>query len=283
MALRLAFVRVLRGRTLAGGAVYDSAIDPIDHMVGEGKSEPFIVVSSEDESTETTGRDVTSGSRKIDIVVEIAMAVAVKGEGPRDSEHSVPSAISIPSTDAGLEISIGLISREVHRMVFETRSGWGKLIQTIVVNTPIIKSRRGVGNKEGARFAARMIVFTLEVLDDPCFGDDPKGKDTVWGDYIALLEADDELSAMAPLIRSTIIGASIPSHDLERSAIGLSDAAANNLGFASISGSPDEPPTVATEAIPVMIEVVDYDLDEGINLIETGDPDVTITYSSVNW
>ena len=108
-----------------------------------------------------------------------------------------------------------------------------------------ITNRRGVGNKDEARFAARQIILTCRTLDDPIFGLDPKDQDSVWGEFIGLLEGDAELQGLAPLIRATIEGDAIPTWDRERSIGGYSDAAAENLGFTSPVAASEAPPPVA--------------------------------------
>ena len=125
MALRLAARRLLEGNTMAGEAVYDSAIAPIDHMVEDGDTAPFIVISSEDEVATIQQREILSGERSIDLVIEIAIAAKVTGTGKPDQEGDPEPEIVIPATDAGLEISLTLISRQVLHRLFETRGGWG--------------------------------------------------------------------------------------------------------------------------------------------------------------
>jgi len=258
MALRMAARRLLDNTTLAGTAIYDSAIAPIDNMVGEGETAPFIVISSEDEVADTTGRDVLSGTRQIDLVFEIAIAARLEGTGKPGEEGAAAPEIVIPATDAGLEISIALIARQMMHSLFETRGGWGEFFKVMIPNVKQVTSRRGVGNKEGARFAARQIILTCDTLDDPPFGVDQKGRPDAWGNFITLIEADSEFSALAPLIRATIEGTPIAEWDRERSATGLSDAAAGHMGFAAVQGASEAPAAPLDEATPVL-DVVTFE------------------------
>ena len=83
MALRICALRALKGATLAGNHVHDSALAPIEDMLG---AQPFIIVSSEDEVATITGFNVTGGERSIDIVIEAAIANSVKANTEDQAE-----------------------------------------------------------------------------------------------------------------------------------------------------------------------------------------------------
>lgn len=238
MALRLAARRLLDGATFAEGRVHDSAIAPIDHMVGE-KGEPFIIVSSEDENAKVTSREINGGERSIDLVIEIAIAKAVAAT----TDNQAPTEIIIPSTDAGLEISLALITRQINRALFETKGGWGDVFRVFCIGLENVATRRGVGNKEGGRFAARQMILTIKPLDEPDFGHVPT-PDEAWGKLIAAMESDVEFAPLAPLIKSTITGATIEPWDRGRSDAGLTDGAADRIGIGSKAEVGAEPPLV---------------------------------------
>jgi hypothetical protein len=240
MALRLAARRLLDGATFAEGRVHDSAIAPIDHMVGE-KGEPFIIVSSEDESAKITAREVNGGDRAIDLVIEIAIAKAVAATPAAGDDAPQPAEIIIPSTDAGLEISLTLITRQINRALFETKGGWGDVFKVFCIGLESVATRRGVGNKDGGRFAARQMIFTIKPLDEPAFGHVPT-PDEAWGKLIAAMEADVEFAPLAPLIKQTITGADVEPWDRGRSDAGLTDGAADRIGIGSKAEVGAEPP-----------------------------------------
>ena len=207
MALRLSARRLLDGATYAGGRVHDSAIAAIDHMVSEGNDEPFIVISTEDEEvTGLTGRDVTCGDRKIDLVIEVAIAHQVVSQPEAKGDEPPGPEIVVPATDAGFEVSLSLIGREVMRALFEQKdSPWDLLFKRFCLGVEKISNRRGVGNKEGARFAARQIIMTINCLQEPYFGHEPAEGES-WGDLLVQIEADTELAALGPLMRQSITG-----------------------------------------------------------------------------
>jgi hypothetical protein len=238
MALRLSARRLLDGATFAGERVHDSAIAPIDHMVEAGNDEPFIVISTEDEEASSIqGRDVTGGHRKIDLVIEIAIAHAVAAQSEAGPE------IVIPSTDAGFEVSLSLIGRQVMRALFEQKdSPWDLLFKRFCLGVEKITNRRGVGNKDGARFAARQIILTLDCLQEPYFGHEP-AEGEPWGDLLAQIEGDAELAPLAPLIRQSVTGKpDISAWDRPRSDQGLTDEATARIGLAVPGIEGEEPP-----------------------------------------
>jgi len=246
MALRVVSARLLYGATFAGTRVHDSAIAPIDHMVAEGNDEPFIIISTEDEvANQIEGRDINGGHRTIDLVIEVAIARAVKGAVGQSPSDPAGVEIIIPATDAGMELSLALIGRQVMRALFEQKdSVWSVLFKRFCINVEKVSNRRGVGNKDGARFAARQIVITIECLQEPLFGHTPEAGEP-WGDLLAQMIADPELVAIEPLVRATITGQpNIENWDRDRSDLGLTDVAANNVGLTMPAGLNEEPPTL---------------------------------------
>ena len=259
MALRLSARRLLGGATFAGDRVHDSAIAPIDHMVEAGNDEPFIIISTEDEeASDIHGRDVTGGHRKIDLVIEIAIAHAVSALPEAGPE------IVIPSTDAGFEVSLSLIARQVMRALFEQKdSPWDLLFKRFCLGVEKITNRRGVGNADGARFAARQIVLTLDCLQEPHFGHVPAVGEP-WGDFLTQVEADPDLAALAPLIRQSVTGKpDIADWDRGRSAQGHTDEAMGRLGFAIDGLEGEDPPLLNGGDMDATTEVT---LDAGLSV-----------------
>jgi hypothetical protein len=251
MALRIAARRALEGATFAQGRVHDSSIAPIDHMVEAGQDEPFIVISSEDEVAQITNRDVTGGDRTVDLVFEIAIAHAVAATPEASGNNAPPPEIVIPATDAGLELSLSLISRQLFQALFEQKDNpWCDLFRTFCVGVRKITNRRGVGGKDGARFAARQIILTIDGLFEPPFGHEPAA-DEPWGKLLAQMALDPDLAEISPLIRSAIVGnPTIEDWDRGRSDQGLTDETAARIGISAASGlSGEEPPPLSEWAV----------------------------------
>lgn len=256
MAMRLSARRLLDGATFAGGRVHDSAIAPIDHMVSAGNDEPFIIISTEDEeATGISARDVTGGDRSVDLVIEIAIAHAVSAQV--DGAGGLGSEIVVPATDAGFEVSLSLIGRQVMQALFEQKdSPWDPIFKRFCLGVQKITNRRGVGNKDGARFAARQIILTVDCLQEPHFGHEPTAGEP-WGDLLAQVESDSELAALSPLIRQSVTGKpEISAWDRDRSDQNLSDVAAGNIGLRGPGDiASEQPPTIASGDLDAETEV----------------------------
>jgi hypothetical protein len=76
LALRIATVKALAGRTFAEGRVFDSAIAPLDVTVSEERA-PLIVVYTDEESAEVSGHDLLVPDRALSLVIHCAVASKV--------------------------------------------------------------------------------------------------------------------------------------------------------------------------------------------------------------
>ena len=246
-ALRVAAIRAIRGATLAGDRVHDSAISPIDHMVEKGESEPFIVIATEDEeAVNLAGRDATSGARTVDLVIEVAIAHSLLAPG---DNSETPPEIVIPATDGGFELSLALIGRQIMRALFEPGTNpWACAFARFAVSIGKISNRRGVGNKAGARFAARQYVITLNVLQEPSFGMTPAAGDA-WHAFLAVMRNDPELAHIEPVVAAVITGEpEIADWDRARADCALTPEAAWGIGIGGVIDG-EAPPLAITADI----------------------------------
>jgi hypothetical protein len=239
MAMRFCATRILSGATYADDRVFDSAIAQVDQMV-VGQDNPFITIYTEDEDLRPNLREINSTGEggTIDLVIEVAVMSIVEAQ---DGEGG-PSIV-IPSTDGGIELTLSLMTRQIKRALFESRTPWGMLFKRFCIGVDRQMNRRAAQNKDGARFAARQLVFSIRPLFDPPFGHVPQAGEP-WGDLLALMEADSELSSIAALVRQAITGTPIPEWDRPRSDMGLTPEAARGIGVASVSGDEAPPPAV---------------------------------------
>jgi hypothetical protein len=226
LAVRIATVRALTDATLAGSRVYDSAIDPIDHTITEERA-PVIVVLTDDDEQEPEGRDLSNAPRKLDLVIEVAVASRVCGE---DQDGQQAEAIEIPHTDAGLELTINLIGRQINRVLLTDQGPWATLWRRIVLSPQKVTSKRGAGSEKGVRFAARQLVITTETLSEPGFGAPANG---FWADFLAALETDSDagLRSLATLIRGEIELPALPEWRQWIAEIGANPVTAEMIGI----------------------------------------------------
>ena len=235
LVLRLAAKRMLAGATAAGAEVHDSRIAPVNDL---GPDDPglFVVVSTEEATVDTLGGlDLLRGSRSLEFVVEILAATAATIEGDAGEP-----ALTIPHTDAGLELSIDLIERQVMRALGGEGGGpWAEVWRGVALKVERIVSRRAASKEGGSRWAARQVVLTLDVLQEPPFGAPPAH---AWARAIAAMEADPEFAGLAPFVAAVIEGEPIPEWDAARARAALRPEAAAALGLASAAGAGEAPP-----------------------------------------
>jgi len=242
LAIRMSATRALEadGATLAGARVFDSAITPLDEMVS-AEPKPLIVVSTEDDSAEVGGADWNSGGRSIQLVIESAMSQSVElpdGEG---------QGVLVPNTDAGLELTLAVLSRQISACLFGRGGGaWGVVFRKFVTGTSEVVSRRGIQSKEGARIAARQTVYSISAMAEPPF-DQPVAADTPLGAFLAAAAADPQTASLAALIREVIEGEPVgwpETYSVAAMNAGLSDELGQAIGISALGGGADNTPIV---------------------------------------
>lgn len=199
-AVRQCAARAIAGATLAEGRVFMSVIDPISAKLTEERA-PVITVNTDDHKQAGDGRDLTGGEAHLDLVFEAAIAARVQTVGTDGSGAEV--AVTIIEADAGLDLTLDLIEHQIVRALLGP-SPWADLFRCFA---PVIHerhSRRGA-DASGTRWAARQLVIRCDTLAEPVGAEDI-APGTVWGDFIASMDADASLAPIAPLIRATLAG-----------------------------------------------------------------------------
>lgn len=230
-ALRIAAVEAILGKTLAVDRVFDSAIDALDAQLNEEERRPIITVTTDDDVRQGKVRDTWSNDRKIDLVIEIAVASKVTAEG-----------IVIPETDFGLEWSLDIIEHQIERALFSEDSAWGKVFMGLVLETADWKSRRGASADAGLRFAARQINITLDVVQAPLPGE--AITEGPYQDLFTAMAGQPDRVELGSLLRAVLEGTDKPEWERLSEAIGLRRAEAASIGIAPVdlteAGEPAE-------------------------------------------
>lgn len=231
LAVRLITVRALTGATLAEDRVFDSAIQSIDQMAKD-RREPFIVVLTDDHTTDVTGRDMRHGSDSLDLVIEVAVAQRVEVQV---QSGGVAQQVIIPHTDAGMEIVIDVICQQIMDALMGGTATWAALWRTFVLKVNRIASRRGAAAEDGTRFAARQLIITCDPLAAPVRGGSIP---TPYADFMTVMTSDPEQSGLVPLIRYAMTGdATLPSEDLIASTLGIDPQTVDFIGMTPIRDS----------------------------------------------
>lgn len=229
LALRLATVLALRGHTVAGDRVMDSAITPVDQRVA-AERQPALAVYTDDLSASPEGRDLLGGDRSLQLVIEIVVADQV--------EHEGEVSITVPETDEGLELTINLAERQVLRALQAEAGGWAEIWRGLVLKINKVESQRGAGDKGGVRFAARQLVLTVQPLAEPGFGAVATG---VWRAFLDQLALEADFAALVPLLETEFEGAALTDWRQVQALLGLTVEGVRGLGVAPVfDAAPDE-------------------------------------------
>lgn len=216
-AVRIAAVRAIINRTLAGSRVSDSAIEPIDVAISETRL-PLITVLTDDDTIDADGRDVWSGRRELDLVIEVAVATEVK-----DGEFV------IPETDFGFEWALDIIEHQIDRALFDEGTAWSSIFMAMVPRVHSKVSRRGASAERGVRFAARQIVYKVDTLASPMPG--PIDATLPFGRLLDAMEQDSELAEYGAFLRSIIETPAIPDWKVAAEALGITRSEADGIGI----------------------------------------------------
>lgn len=190
LAHRLATVRALRGATLAGPRVIDSSILAVD-AVAQEETRPFVVVYTDDLVRHQRGLDPSRPVDNLSIVLEIGGTSAMIND----------ESWAIPPTDAGLELTIDIIERQI-AVALADGSPWAEIWRRLHDGDPRWKSLRG-STTEGIRLAGRQITIDVTPIAEPAFGRAPAG---VWADFLALLGEDPASAVIVDDLRALFAG-----------------------------------------------------------------------------
>lgn len=241
LALRLCAMNAIRGRTAAGGRVYDSSMTPENAMEESGRK-PVIIISSDDYRTtaehgSSDARDFLS-PKTVSLSIEtlIGSFVVVKdGAG---------GEFQIPHTDEGLELSINLIERETLRALVSGDNEWSALFMKFCPALAGTTSKRGAGSSDGHKFAARLTTFSIATVCDPPFGEVPEDG-SLWARFIAALRTDLYSPGLADLILGAIVGDPVSAEIAARISASLAPDEAEFIGLGpSIPIDEDDPITI---------------------------------------
>jgi hypothetical protein len=237
LAMRVAAARALAGRTLAGARVYDSAVDPIDQAIADQR-QPLIVLTTDEHELEVTGRDLTSGTHRCELVIEVAIASRV--EIPASDGDGGQITIAIPHTDEGMELTLDILEHQVVRALNRDDNPWSRVWMMLVPRITRSLSRRGASAENGVRFAARQLVLSCDLIDTPIAGADV-APGTAWGQLLGLMEADPALAGIASVLIAEIEGDLVAEWRRAAEALGVPLEVADQIGIGPTTGPDDDP------------------------------------------
>jgi hypothetical protein len=247
MALRIAATRAVEtAGILPPGRVFDSHFLPVDRVV-EGATEPFCIVSVETITTTPTGRDLNTGQREVELLIEIGLTRAIRVSVPNGQDRI---ELALVETDAGLEASLAILERQVMACLFGRGGGaWGDVFRGLAAQIKEVVSRRATSAGDGARFCARQTLLTLHTLAEPPFAA-PVDPQSPFAAFLTQAEADETTQPLARAIREAAEGVPLDWPAIWTAGAvlgGYTEAEAEALGIRLLEPEAEPPPLAAIE------------------------------------
>ncbi|ELT46876.1 hypothetical protein [Brucella intermedia] len=223
LVIRIATVRALRGRTFAEELVFDSKINPVN-LVAKDKERNVIVVTTDDDNVDITGRDLRAGDHKLELVIETAVT---QKASVNVADGETAEVATIPATDAGLETTVGIIGYQIAKALSADGGVWGDIWRTLVTKVHSISSRRGADDANGVRYAARQFIYVIDHINEPTPGEKPSG---VWVKVLDAMKTDPDLAKLAKIIEAEISGGDYLPWEIARGQLGLANDETDIIG-----------------------------------------------------
>lgn len=222
IALRIATVGALKGKTLVGDNVLDSQIGALD-VAADGsirtdQERQFISVYTDGGKVESglEHRGLhRSGATQLTIETGVTASMAVT-----DPETGASEVIpGLPATDPAFEFYLDVVGRQVVSALTDPDDEWAEIWRGLSSGIIGIERKRTSDAASGTRIAAHQLVMTLDLLPDPVFGE-PVAATSIWARFFAKLAAEGH--AFLPTLQTLIgIPAEGQEHAGERRRFGL--------------------------------------------------------------
>ncbi|WP_035830471.1 hypothetical protein [Kaistia adipata] len=191
IALRIATIEALKGRTLVGGNVLDSQIGAIDIAADDSlrtdQESPFVAVYVDGSKIEDR-IDLRSlhKSGLTELTIEAGITAAMT-ETDAETGASTVIGIGIPATDPALEFFLDCVGREISAALSDPDNAWAEIWRGLSSSVLKIERKRTSDAASGTRIAAHQLVITLDLLPDPVFAA-PIAPTSVWAAFLARME-----------------------------------------------------------------------------------------------
>lgn len=211
IAVRLATIGAIKGRTLVGDNVLDSQIGVLD-VDGAGAlrteaKKPFIAVyvDSSEASDQAGGRSLHRAGLT-ELVIEYGIATTM-AELNQETGETVLGGIGIPATDAAMEFYLDSVGRQIANGLSDPDNAWAEIWRGLS-NRVVRVDRRRASDAEGVRIAAQQMVLTLDLLSDPVFGEEIADT-SIWARLLAAMQEENHpyLASINALLGSGAEGA----------------------------------------------------------------------------
>lgn len=247
IALRIAVVEALRGKTLVGDNVLDSEIGVLsagpDGTIQTTQDRPFISVYTD---TGVVGSDL-AGLRALheNGMCTLVLETGVSTGMVERNEVGEPEIVQgLPGTDANFEMILDLVASQIADALTAVDEPWAIIFSALVERVSKIERGRVGQQQTGVRLAAQEFRIDLHLVGDPVRGE-PLAEGGAFGLVLDRLVVSDKPAHKVLCERIAALAADVaPDWERARRQLGLSVEETAQLGIeplvCSLDGSVPE-------------------------------------------
>lgn len=251
IALRIAAVEALKGKTLVGDNVLDSpngALDvQADGSLRTDEEKPFISVYTDQSKVENVGGRTLTENGLADIVFEMGISAAMTELDP-ETGLSTLVGINVPASDSTKEFFLDIVQRQLVDALNDPDDPWAEIYRGLHYRVRKIEYVGARNADDGQRLAGHQMRITVELADDPVKGE-PMAPEAALLQFVTKLAAtNNEIYKAQATAMQALLGT--PADDLKvtQRRHGLTAAEMKALGLEVSPGEDTDQPAVATDA-----------------------------------
>lgn len=230
-------MKALNGATLAGDEIDNTPVDPFASDF-QGVAKPMVAVFIGNDQQTVQGKDLSGGDRSVDITIQafLPTSVEILVDG---------NPVSLNARGAGGDLAMGMFERQIKRALTVGGDEAGDLWRTLVLTVESIETQSFLfqtANK--ALLMAREITLSMTTMQDPDFGQQTLSR--TWERILALFEADEDYTAVAPWIRAEMTAPeSLEQIKIIQGQLGVANDVMTGVGLEAIEFDPDALPVAS--------------------------------------
>lgn len=211
IAIRIAAVEALKGRTLVGERVLDSQIAALeadaDGNIQIEEEAPFIAVYTDAGSTvdEDIADNLLIANGETEVVFEIGITAAMMETDPETGTSTI-AGVGIPSTDRNFEWFLDMTARQIADALRDENNAWAGIFRGLYYHVVKIERLRAASEAKGLRLAGQQIRLALHIVDDPLKNDEDPEKAAPFVAFLDAMEASGnaEYVTQAAMMRTAL-------------------------------------------------------------------------------
>lgn len=253
IALRIAAVEALKGKTLVGDSVFDSRIGALD-VAADGSvrtdmERPFVTVYTDaGKAADGLNARALYSNGVTELIFETGVTIAMTQTDHETGESYIVAGVR--ATDDALEFMLDMVARQIMDALGDPDSEWADIFRGLNYRVDKVERARTSG-EDGTRFAAQQIRLTVELIEDPVRGE-PLDEEAPFARFLTKLETmPAPYPVYAAMMRAQIEGSNRPWETVQRR-LGLTREELLALGLGPIAGDVERAtPDFATGTIEV--------------------------------